>query len=455
MEAIDAGDTVYVFGATYPYSAQCSATIGVCRLTVLYNPENSGASGNPITITCVGTCLVAAQNWNGPAVGANTNDYIKWYADIAQGHKWTMTAYSASDDNAGASEVDVTPDTGPVVFVGCTGCSIEGAEIAGGAANTYAGDNYPAIRLQGCNSCTVRNTIVTNFYTTDGTHAYAINTYDGAEGTLIEHNEFDTVDVCLAPKDTGPGTTTTIVYRFNICTNSKRALGWSISTLNNTQIHQNIFSGLYTAAAAEAFVYPTGNDMADVDIVNNVFYDGSGGDTCIWNGGFDGSRFWNNICFTAPRMIYHDSGATGPIAADLDIEHSIFYNATTVFYTGGDGSLSFADWKTAYAAQCVASPACVTTDPLFANPAGDDYRLCTEAGVPHPNCAGASPAIGLGVDVLDLDGDASTTDSIDAGVYVTGTEVIGLTTNETPATRYRLRFRIAMLLWQLAQGPLL
>ncbi|OGS04433.1 MAG: hypothetical protein A3J70_00875 [Elusimicrobia bacterium RIFCSPHIGHO2_02_FULL_61_10] len=53
---------------------------------------------------------------------------------------------------------------------------------------------------------------------------------------------------------------------------------------------------------------------------------------------------------------------------------------------------------------------------MFVNPANRDFRL--QSG---------SPARTLGVDVLDLDNDGSTTDVIPAGAYVTGNEIIGRT----------------------------
>lgn len=38
----------------------------------------------------------------------------------------------------------------------------------------------------------------------------------------------------------------------------------------------------------------------------------------------------------------------------------------------------------------------VDTNPLFANPNGSNFALCTGVGVPHPSCAGPSPALGYG-----------------------------------------------------------
>lgn len=61
-----------------------------------------------------------------------------------------------------------------------------------------------------------------------------------------------------------------------------------------------------------------------------------------------------------------------------------------------------------------ASPASITSDPLFVDAGAGNYRL--QAG---------SPARDLGVDILDLQG-GGTSASIHAGCYVTGTETIGI-----------------------------
>ena len=46
--------------------------------------------------------------------------------------------------------------------------------------------------------------------------------------------------------------------------------------------------------------------------------------------------------------------------------------------------------------------------------------------MPETACSAASPAINAGRDILDLDGDGSTTDTITLGAYITGDEIIGL-----------------------------
>ena len=75
--------------------------------------------------------------------------------------------------------------------------------------------------------------------------------------------------------------------------------------------------------------------------------------------------------------------------------------------------------------QDAAPPQAIRANPYYVNRIARDYRLCTGAGVPVASCADASPAINQGVDLLDLDGDGSTTDRITAGAFITGDERIG------------------------------
>jgi hypothetical protein len=113
----------------------------------------------------------------------------------------------------------------------------------------------------------------------------------------------------------------------------------------------------------------------------------------------------------------------------------VYYGYTGWFYSG-EANKSFSDYLTAYTDQDQASPASITSDPLFANPSGGNYRLCTGSGTPHASCAGASPAIGHGRDINDLDNDSSTTDAINAGAYITGSEVIGRVTSAPDPVAY-------------------
>jgi hypothetical protein len=59
------------------------------------------------------------------------------------------------------------------------------------------------------------------------------------------------------------------------------------------------------------------------------------------------------------------------------------------------------------------------------NAAADDFRLCQGRDQPAAGCRAASAALTVGIDILDLDGDGSTTDPIPAGAFVTNAEVVG------------------------------
>lgn len=443
-QAADAGDTVFVFGGTYSNALNCSGTVGVCKFTVLYGPVNQGTAGNYLTITCVGDCLIAAPDWNGAIVGANARNYIKWYADVSQGHSWQMNAYAPLDDAAAADEVDITADTGPCVCTQATGCWFEGFILDGGdPGDPYPtiNENYPAFRVEHGTNVTIRNNDIRNF-TETGNHGAAINTYHSSHGTY-EHNYISNVGLGHITKDNGSDDgVSSMTIRFNRITDVGYCFAWSMTaegTEPTTLVHQNICTNF------EIGVFSTGNTGSprSADIFNNAFHSGSQAGVWVRNL-YVSSRFWNNIIHTVPRMLFGDSGDSGPTAAQLDLEHNDYYNATTAFYTGGDGTRTKASFDGAFNGQHDDSPASIETDPLFANTAGDDYRLCTGSGVPHASCAGASPALAIGVDALDLDGDLSTSDTIPAGPYVTGNEVIGVSGDSAaaetvPRSRVRLK----------------
>jgi hypothetical protein len=83
-----------------------------------------------------------------------------------------------------------------------------------------------------------------------------------------------------------------------------------------------------------------------------------------------------------------------------------------------------ATWKATYG-QDSSSPAAITNNPLFVSYATNNFKL--QAG---------SPALILGIDILDLDRDGATNDTIPAGAYITGNEIIGRTVAlEAPALR--------------------
>lgn len=444
-EAAAAGDTVYVFGGTYSSSLNCSGTVGVCKFTPLYDTTNSGSVGSYITFACIGDCLLTASTWNGPAVGANSKNYIKWYADISLGYSWIINAYAPLDNAAASNQVDITADTGPVTCSGATGVWLEGFDIDGGnPGDPYPtlNENYTAFRFEHCTNGTIRNSRARNFSET-GTHAGFLANYHSTGG-LFEHNDYQGVAASdgslgyfIVVKDNvSDNGVSSYTARYNRIDNVGYCFGWSITdegTEPRTLVYQNICTGILDSGGSGYAVYATGNPDSpyNVDIMNNTFIGGGASSACLRSRTlYNAVRFWNNICSTMTWMIVGDTGENFPASeASLDLEHNDYYNATTIFYSGPDGNRNKASFDTAYNGQHDDSPASIETDPRFANAAGGDYRLCTAAATPHASCAGASPAINLGVDALDLDSDTSTVDNINAGAEIGNGVTIGLDTD--------------------------
>jgi hypothetical protein len=113
-----------------------------------------------------------------------------------------------------------------------------------------------------------------------------------------------------------------------------------------------------------------------------------------------------------------------PPAAVIDLEHNA-YQTYSQFYSGPDGGQDFAGYLATFPDHDQAAPASIDADPVFIDAAAENFRLCTGAGQPAASCPGASPAIALGIDIFDLNGNSDTTDLIPAGAYLTGNEILG------------------------------
>lgn len=431
--AADADDTVYVFGATYSYSASVCPDGSQCRFSVLYNPTNQGTSGHYLTISCIGTCILAAQHWNGPAAGCSARDYVKWIADISLSYSWQITSYAPMDDNAPSTSVDIAADTGPVVLYGSAGCWAEGFVLNGGdPVDPYPGlnENYPGIRVENCNTCVVRNNDV-EYFTETGSHGVGVQNYH-SPSVLVEHNYLAHNGTGYTVKNNvdGSGIASGTV-RYNLVTAVDFCFSMSIADPmgilfheTNHVIYQNVCTNsqhLFFSAAEDSF------DSAD--LFNNSAYNLSG--AVIYLGTYkNGTRFWNNIVSGSAYGLYSDNANAMPAASELDLEHDVWHSATT-YYHDGSGNQAFATFNSNHAGQNSDDPAATTSDPRYANPSNGDLRLCTAVALPHASCVGASPAINMGVDALDLDSDSNTTENINAGAYLTGSEHIGLDTSGT------------------------
>jgi hypothetical protein len=412
-EAAASGNTVMVAGGTY------STTVAVGnRWSVVYNPANSGTSANPITFTCSGQCVLGAPNADAPIIGADARNYIKWYADIAQGNSWMITAYGRQSGSATATQVNTAPDTGPVVCHAATGCWIEGAQIDGGLQTDYT-DNWNAVRVENCTSCVIRNNSMRNFRNMDNTSNGTAVTLYGSASSVVEHNYVTNVGSAIMIKDSGSSMPqNNLRVRFNRFDGADRCFGSSTTSEARNYIYQNLCMN------AQLGLYVTGGGLSDDWIFNNTFYNLRDAGVYLASNNGSGGRFWNNIILNADRMIMP---ASTPMPAEqvIDLEHNL-YQTYSLFYSGSDGTRTFAAYRTAYPMHDQSAPASVNSNPLFVNPAAGDFRLCTGAGAPASGCTGASPAISLGVDLFDLDGDLNTTETLRSGAYLNNTEEIGI-----------------------------
>lgn len=411
-EAAAAGDIVIVAGGTYTTSAQVNN-----RWAVVYNPVNSGTPNGTITFTCSGICVLGAANANGPIIGSDARNYIKWYADLAQAHTWRINTYAREEGTASTTEVNTAPDTGPVVGHAATGVWIEGAEIDGGLQTDYT-DNYNGIRLENCTACTVRNNTIRNFRNQrNATNGSAVTLY-GSANAVVEHNLFSNVSSGVIFKDTQNTLAQSGVHvRFNRIDHVDQCLVWSITAENRNYVYQNLCMN------ARFGLVITGGGLSNDWIVNNTFVGLSVGAVYLASNNGSGGKFWNNIIVSADQVILLETIAM-PEDDVIDFEHNLYFGFRR-YYSGSDGPRTFEDFKRMYSTHNLAAPASIDRDPQFANAAAGDYGLCMGPWQPVSSCTGSSPAMQLAVDVMDLDRDGATGDLVPAGAYVSNDERIG------------------------------
>ena len=411
-EAAAAGDRVMITGGTYTTSEAVNNRWGV-----VYNPVNQGTASSPITFICVGICVLGAQNANAPVIGADGRNYIKWFADIGQGNSWQITAYGPQGGTATPTQVNTAPDTGPVVCHGATGCWIEGANIDGIARVDYD-DNWNGVRLENCDACTVRYNIIRNFRTlSDGVNGTAITLY-GSPNTTVENNYVTNTYSAIYFKDQAHTLLQqNIRARYNKIEGVNQCFRFSLTDENRNYIYQNV------CANSDFGLFTTGGGLSNDWIFNNTFYN-------IANSGLyltifgSGGRFWNNIVVNADRVVLLEGGSM-PNSSVIDLEHNVYFGHRQ-FYSGTDGNLSFTSFRSAYPTHNAEAPLSIEANPLFVNASQGDFRLCTGAGNPSQSCAGSSPALAIGLDIFDLDGDGNTNEVVRAGAFVTNNELMGV-----------------------------
>lgn len=403
-QAARAGDTVLVEAGTYTTT---SVQTSCSRWNAALNPVNSGSSGNPITFQAVGTVtILLGSGYYGPTIGAFQRNYIVWDG-------FTINEALASGVSC--------PDTGPVVFNGTTGSQALNLTITG----TYQvwGDNYNGIRLEYTQNQVIKNNRISGITCDYGSNCAGIMMYDAAD-TIIEHNDISGTSTGIYVKGdhTGPPPQANTIIRFNRI-HDVTGNGIGLGASEGAKVYQNIIKGAVRGIRIYNF---GGAQSTNITVQNNTIVSTNKsedlGITFAGTTNVVAFRAYNNILYGS----FYEAVNIGLVEpGDVDFEHNVYYGYDAWGSVAG-AQRSFATWQGTYR-QDSAQAAGMTSNPSFVDET--DYRLTD-----------GSPARLLGIDILDLNRNGSTSDTIPAGAYITGSEVIGLTqrsggsTDITPPT---------------------
>jgi hypothetical protein len=412
-EAAHAGDTVNIAAGTYSVNRDCASS----RATPTYNPANSGSSGNLITFKAIGTVILTQTGNTGPIIGADAKSYIVW-------------------DGFYIDEANITTqsDTGPVAIFSGNYITIQNCTIIGTGMSNWP-DNHKGIAIQGVSSyITIKNNKIANFYTygVSGHNGCGIQIYNSAYFT-IENNEIYNVGAGIYIKEGRAYGYGNSVVRNNLIYNASEGAGIiysndpPISPTGEIKIYRNLIRDSDVGVQFLANATGEANAPSYGNIVNNTIDNCRLGVTLNWTSYMLGNVVWNNIITNSrEEAVFVYSGDSDTHLAEkthIDYEHNLYFgfsNFSEVDYT----NKSLSTWKTNYH-QDSAIPASLNVNPQYVDRTNHNFRLCTANGVPS-GCTGASPARNAGIDILDLNSNGSTTDSINIGAYITGYEVIGV-----------------------------
>jgi hypothetical protein len=410
-QAATAGDTVLVSAGTYT-----GADTGEESLPA-FNPVNTGTSENArITFRGVGVVNLTTSGGRGGAViGSSGKHYITW-----DNFKIDESSYTVLQQG----------ELAPIMVTGAHYVNIQNCTVVG-TDLVEVDSNHAAIFYHTTEYGRIYNNDLSGTIASNSTeNCSAIYTY-AANHLVIEHNDIHETQGGIFIKGYSNDD---IKIRFNkiYSLTSRAAIRFAASSGSNTNIwaYQNVI--YHSAGSMGAGISTYTNIGEGCKIVNNTIYDVFSG--LYYMGETSQALWYNNIVHTASdSAVGTKSYTTYPTVHAY--EHNVYYNTPYQWRLDGGGTTGdWTDWTTTWAHDGVSPAGISGTDPLFADVTNHDFRLCTALNTPVAGCSGASPAIALGVDILDLDGDSATDDNIPAGAYVLGTEIIGIVSGDDADT---------------------
>lgn len=405
-QAAQAGDTVYVTAGTYNYAGPTWS--GDSWLAVLYDPVNSGTSEAWITFRAVGTVhlTITVGASNSATIGSRTGQYIEW-------NGFTINEANAAWRNG-------------LVNVTVNNVRLENNTIIG-----YAGDiadNHSGIMVHGprsgdctggINNITIRNNMITGFRGMGGRNDAGITLYCLGNNILIENNKIYGNRTGIYAKSNYVDNENIVIRKNHFQDNTGDAI--AMQAFSDWHVYQNIMQNNNTGFVFFNTIYYVGNTKPnDVYVVNNTMY---GNTTGIYFKSLcqnlNNNHVKNNLIIGSTYGVYTDTiecTTTANMGADDVHFDNNFYGLSGNFMQNeAASSYNWSGWRSTFGQDTNSSSG---TDPLFVNAAGGNFRLQT-----------SSSARNAGRDILDLNGNGSTTDSITLGAYITGNEIIGISSS--------------------------
>lgn len=392
-EAARAGDTVIVAAGIYETSAGSGR-----RNDPIYNPVNSGTASAPITIKAVTPGSVSLRSSQSsqtqPIIGTYTRSWIVWDGFMID-----------------ERYVPTTPDTGPVVVWDSQNVTVQNLTIRG-FSRGWA-DNHNGIRIEAVDNVTLRGNVISGYNDgPSGMNGSAVTMYY-TKTAIIENNDFYDCNTGIFVKGVIDGP---ITIRKNLIHNTTHGIlfgGIGTPTVSNgARAYNNI---VYDCFACIAFIGYDSSSPANVTVANNTVMDantsiGGDGGAILYRGGYTGYRnirVANNIIMTSRAgAVAWENGIS-----QVTMSNNAYFQNGVVGEVAGTRYSSLAQWQSGTGKDASGS---LSGDPLFVSLGGMNLKL-------QPG----SPLVNAGVDVLDLNGNGSTSDRVNIGAYATGNEVIG------------------------------